>query len=149
MAISTEDADKRRAGKTFALSALAWVATLSLLAWTQWSGTPSEKGDRSNLPERPEECYAQIGQIGPVPFFTHERTPVAQAAYDTSLTATPVLDISLVQQVTATSTAQPETVQPEVLGKFAPAEPVRLPAATDPPIISGGTHRASSSDLSP
>ncbi len=25
-----------------------------------------EKGDRSNLPERPEGCFAQIG---PVPFF--------------------------------------------------------------------------------
>ena len=32
----------------------------------QPSPVKSEKGDRSNLPERPEGCFAQIG---PVPFF--------------------------------------------------------------------------------
>ena len=32
----------------------------------------SEKGDRSNLPERPEGCCAQIG---PVPFLPRSWTP--------------------------------------------------------------------------
>jgi len=40
-----------------------------------------EKGDRSNLPERPEGCFAQIG---PVPFFPHEvygiRSQIQRAA---------------------------------------------------------------------
>ncbi len=47
-------------------------------AWTP----PGKKGDRSNLPERPAGCFAQIG---PVPFFPRGVKLAARAGFATGL----------------------------------------------------------------
>jgi type II secretion system protein D len=124
MALSTENAKKRRARNIFTLSAMAWAVTLSLLAWTGWNSKPAADAMPSQF----------------------DRGPVVQAAYSVSPTSTPKPDILLAQQATTPTTqavttqpgivqetAQTETAQADFQGQAAPTQPVRLPAATNSP----------------